>query len=394
LQDPTVSFVVPCYKLAHLLKECVESILAQSYTNFEILIMDDSSPDKTAEVSSTFKDSRVKYIANEHNLGPLRNYNKGIALSRGKYVWLISADDLLRRPYVLERYVELMEAHPQIGYTFCPGVAIRDGEEGRIWKGSEYGKHNRIIKGQTFLKTLLRGNQILAPSAMARRECYERVSMFPVDVTWAGQAIDLVWGGDWYLWCVFCLFYDVGYFAEPMVNYREHELSMTNVITQVNGSEDCAAAEIGTAYMVRQKALDTGQSRAARECLEGIARLYTGHCVSREYEWLGNSATSCISIDKAKNWLSLASEDAEERRWVLARVLTGLGDEALFREDVISARRFYLRSLRQDPTVAKTCAKLAFLALGKLGYRLRRGIRRRRDGADKHKSLMEAQLTR
>jgi glycosyltransferase involved in cell wall biosynthesis len=376
MSDPTVSFVVPCYKLGHLLSECVNSILTQSYTDFEVLIMDDSSPDNTAEVSNTFNDPRVKYIANEHNIGPLRNYNKGIALSTGKYVWLISADDFLRRPYVLERYVDLMERHPRIGYTFCPGVGVRNGEEGGIWKGSEYGRHDRIFKGQTFLKTLLKGNQILAPSAMARRECYETVSMFPVDVTWAGQSIDLVWGGDWYLWCVFSLFYDVGYFAEPMVNYREHELSMTNVITQLNASEDCAAAEIGTAYMVRQTALDAGQTCASRECLQGIARQYARHCVSRQYGWLDHSATSRISMEQVEDWLSRASECKAERRWIRARVLTGLGDEALARRDIISARKFYKRSLLQDPTVTKTYIKLALLSFGNLAYRLQCGIRR------------------
>ena len=93
---PTVSFVVPCYRLAHLLAECVNSILSQTFTDFEVLIMDDKSPDNTAEVANSFKDPRVRYIRNDPNLGALKNYNHGIALSRGKYVWLISADDYLR----------------------------------------------------------------------------------------------------------------------------------------------------------------------------------------------------------------------------------------------------------------------------------------------------------
>src|SRR5258706_15476525 len=103
MQNPTVSFVVPCYKLAHLLPECVHSILGQTYGDFEVLIMDDHSPDNTAEVAQAIKDPRVRYIRNDPNLGSLRNYNKGIGLARGKYVWLISADDYLRRPHVLER---------------------------------------------------------------------------------------------------------------------------------------------------------------------------------------------------------------------------------------------------------------------------------------------------
>jgi glycosyltransferase involved in cell wall biosynthesis len=94
--SPTVSFVVPCYKLAHLLSDCVDSILGQTYREFEVLIMDDCSPDNTPEVARSFQDARVKYIRNPTNLGHLHNYNKGIGLSQGKYVWLISADDYLR----------------------------------------------------------------------------------------------------------------------------------------------------------------------------------------------------------------------------------------------------------------------------------------------------------
>src|SRR5271166_3653331 len=111
---PVVSFVVPCYKLAHLLRQCVESILSQSYADLEVLIMDDCSPDNTPEVAQSFRDPRVKYIRNDTNLGHLPNYNKGISLTRGEYVWLISADDYLRRPYILEQYVDLLDRNPQV----------------------------------------------------------------------------------------------------------------------------------------------------------------------------------------------------------------------------------------------------------------------------------------
>src|ERR1700710_1386671 len=112
MNNPTVSFVVPCYELAHLLPECVASILSQTYTDFEILIMDDCSPDDTEKVAATFRDERVKYIRNSENLGKLRNYNKGIGLCGGEYIWLISADDYLRKPYILEHYMRVMETNP------------------------------------------------------------------------------------------------------------------------------------------------------------------------------------------------------------------------------------------------------------------------------------------
>ena len=147
-----VSFVIPCYKLAHLLPECLGSILSQSYEDFEILLMDDCSPDETPEVAQSFHDPRIKYVRNKENLGHLHNYNKGIALSQGKYVWLISADDCLRRTYALERYVQVMEDHPEIGYVFSPAVRLQDGQETEIVSWSIHGNQDAIFKGHTFLR--------------------------------------------------------------------------------------------------------------------------------------------------------------------------------------------------------------------------------------------------
>jgi GT2 family glycosyltransferase len=127
--NPKVSFVIPCYKIAHYLENCVNSILAQTCDDFEVLIMDDCSPDNTPEVAARFQDPRVIYIRNETNLGNIRNFNKGIELSRGQYIWLISADDCLRSQHVLQRYVGLLDNNPQVGYVFCPAMVLKDGKE-------------------------------------------------------------------------------------------------------------------------------------------------------------------------------------------------------------------------------------------------------------------------
>ncbi len=126
MHRPKVSFVVPCYKLAHLLPQCIDSILSQTYADFEILVMNDRSPDNTEEVATSYDDPRVIHVLNEKNLGHLNNYNKGIGMCRGDFIWLISADDYLRSPEILQKYVTLMEAHPRIGYAICPGFAVKN----------------------------------------------------------------------------------------------------------------------------------------------------------------------------------------------------------------------------------------------------------------------------
>ena len=371
MENTTVSFVVPCYKLAHLLPKCINSILSQSYANFEVLVMDDCSPDNTAEVARSFDDPRVIYIRNDPNLGPLRNYNKGITLSRGKYVWLISADDYLRRPYVLQRYVELMEKHPNVGYTFCPGISVRNGEETELLNYSTYGNRDRIANGHVFLKRLLYGNLVLAPSAMARRECYEKISFFPLDVRWADVPIDMVWGGDWYLWCAFALFFDVGYFAEPMVCYREHDLSMTNTVTQEK-IENCAAADIAVPWMIREKANDSGLRNVSTDCLRAVAYEYTRQCVSKRYEWLNRLSKWSVTIDQFEASLCRSTESEKERNWIRARVLAGIADRLYWQGDRASVRKFLRAGLQKDPWMVKAYGKLLFLLFGKSGDYVRR----------------------
>src|SRR5947209_4075115 len=149
--NPKVTFIVPCYKLAHLLTKCVNSVLQQTYKDFEILIMDDCSPDNTPEVAQSFHDPRVKYFRNNPNLGHLKNYNKGILLAKGAYVWLISADDSLRSSKVLERYVRLMDSNSRVGYVYCPAIKVVDEQERGVMTYSEVSPRDTIINGHRFL---------------------------------------------------------------------------------------------------------------------------------------------------------------------------------------------------------------------------------------------------
>jgi glycosyltransferase involved in cell wall biosynthesis len=369
MRNPTVSFVVPCYKLAHLLPECVNSILGQTYGDFEVLIMDDCSPDNTAEVARSFQDPRVKHVRNDPNLGPLPNYNKGISLSRGKYVWLISADDYLRRPYILQRYVELMDANPGVGYTFCPGMRVRNGQEPEKLDWSAYGSRDEIIDGRVFLQRLLDYNLVLSPGAMARRECYERISFFPINPAWAGETIDLIWGGDWYLWCAFALHHGVGYFAEPMVCYREHELAMTTIVTE-DKIRNCFLADVAVPWMIKQQADAAGYAGVSRKCLQTLAMEYARHITGKEYR----SSKSTITVEMFEESLCRNTTNARERAWIRSRTFTDVADHYLHRGDGAQARRFYRQALEQDPWMAKTQVKRLLLSLGKPGEIVRRRL--------------------
>src|SRR5215203_4689692 len=162
---PVVSFVVPCYNLAHYLRDCIESILAQEYTDFEILIMDDCSPDDTAAVAASLTDERVQYIRNPQNLRHLQNYNKGIQMSRGKYLWLISADDRLRIPTALGNLVALLDTNPQMSLACAPGILLfSDGQEGKTI--GDNGTNRRIYSSDEFLHESIINNIVVTPGVL------------------------------------------------------------------------------------------------------------------------------------------------------------------------------------------------------------------------------------
>jgi glycosyltransferase involved in cell wall biosynthesis len=366
MQNPMVSFVVPCYKLAHLLPECVTSILSQSYSDLEVLIMDDYSPDNTAEVARSFQDRRVQHIRNDPNLGHLRNYNKGIGLARGKYVWLISADDFLGKDYVLERYIRVLEGHPRVGFCFCPAVAVGDRGDtdraGWVSRGQvEHGRRDRILNGHSLVKKLVWGNTIVAASGLVRRECYQRQGAFPLDMPWAG---------DWYLWCLFSLHWDVAYFADPMVCYREHPLTMTNKLRS-ESIELCRRDDIGVPCEVKRRADELGFHAISKCCLRAVAEVYA------RYAGLGpqGDARTRLSMEEVKNSIWKDMETDAERLWLWARVLTAIGDRYYDLGDRVIARRYYQESLSVDRWIPKAWAKKLLLSLGKPGDLLRKWAR-------------------
>jgi hypothetical protein len=212
---------------------------------------------------------------------------------------------------------------------------------------------------------------------MVRRECYEKLGAFPLDASWAGERVDFGWNGDWYLWCLFSLFYDVAYFAEPMICYREHDLAMTSIITRPEYVENCSAAEIGMLWLIREKALASGVRRMADDCLLAIANEYARQAGVKQYR----RATSSLTIDQFEDSLCRSTANGKERNWIRARFFVGMGDRSFMRGDAAGARAYYLAGMRHDFLMPKAAVKLALLGLGKRGNYVRRLLRSRRTAA-------------
>lgn len=119
---PLVSIIVPCYNQAPYLPEALESILNQSYTNWECLIVNDGSPDNTSEIVKEWleKDSRFKYIEKE-NSGVCDTRNKGITQAQGEYILPLDADDKIAKPYI-ECAIDAFTQDPNLKLVYCNTV--------------------------------------------------------------------------------------------------------------------------------------------------------------------------------------------------------------------------------------------------------------------------------
>jgi glycosyltransferase involved in cell wall biosynthesis len=106
--QPLVSIVLPTYKRAHVLPLAIESVLAQTYPNWELLVVSDNSPDHTEAVVKSFDDPRIRYFRNDTNLRLPRTLNRGFALARGDFLTWTSDDNMLA-PEALARMVQALQ---------------------------------------------------------------------------------------------------------------------------------------------------------------------------------------------------------------------------------------------------------------------------------------------
>jgi glycosyltransferase involved in cell wall biosynthesis len=346
---PTVSFVVPCYKLAHYLRECVDSILAQTYEDFEVLVMDDCSPDDTPDVAASFDDPRVIHVRHRQNVGHLRNYNDGIARARGEYVWLISADDWLRSPTVLQQFVDVLEAHPGVTFAFAQAMKVDGGRDVAAYpRTAPVG----VTSGQTFLeRALLDYNCVPAAGAIGRKSAYVRVGYFP---------LDLPHSGDWFIWAAFALYGDVAYIPEPLVNYRQHEDSMSRDFS-ANKIDVLIYNEIAVRWRIKRMADEAGMHRVVAACRRTIADEYVRR-LRREND--PSNAFFAMTQDRVSKSIASFATTAREAARTRADVLEGLGDNARAARTLASARGFYAQAIATDPVRPKTWAKYAMARLG------------------------------
>lgn len=114
--NPIVSVCMPTYNQAKYLPAAIESVLRQTFTDFELLIIDDCSTDESADVIGTYarKDRRIRFIINDCNIGMVNNWNKCLEMASGEYIKFLFGDDMLSSPFAIERMLSLIKSDERI----------------------------------------------------------------------------------------------------------------------------------------------------------------------------------------------------------------------------------------------------------------------------------------
>ncbi len=211
-EKASVSVIIPTYNRAFYLEKAIQSVLDQSYPDFDVIVVDDGSTDNTAEVVRKFKGVM---LIQQQNLGVAVARNTGIHRTRGKYVAFLDDDDLWL-PGKLEKQVAYMEDHPATGMVYSAYQTIDSHD-------TVTGEVTHVVSGQVWHDFMF-GVPIAPPTVMVRREVLDTVGVFDKSLR-LGEDLDL--------WIRIARRYPIHGMKEPLVQYRIHNSNTAKPIDGV-----------------------------------------------------------------------------------------------------------------------------------------------------------------
>lgn len=219
---PRVTVLLTCYNHLDFLSACLDSVRAQTYQDYEIIVLDDGSVDGTREYLARLPaDPQMKIVLNEKNLGTYGTLNAGLHLAKGELVAILNDDDVWE-PEKLAQQVDLLDANPRVGLVHTNGAFI-DGSGARV-EGEPLGfEFPRTETGDVYLD-LVYANKIIASAVLVRRECFDSLGLFNPDYFGSG---------DWEMWLRIAEKWDVGYIDERLTYYRVHGTNASHNLEKI-----------------------------------------------------------------------------------------------------------------------------------------------------------------
>lgn len=181
--NPKISVVMAVYNQERFLREAIASILAQTYKNFEFIIIDDGSTDNTRKIISSFGDKRIKVLRNKKNIGLTKSLNLGLKISRGEFIARMDADDI-SYPGRFELQVQTLQKTKDLFLIGSQADLIRE-------DGAKVGVSKMPTKDYEINKVVMRFNPFIHPTLFFRRALLEEIGSYNDNLPYA-QDYDLV----------------------------------------------------------------------------------------------------------------------------------------------------------------------------------------------------------
>lgn len=216
--QPLVSVVVPTFNRSKLLEETIESILAQTYTNIEVIVVDNMSVDDTENYVINCGDPRVRYFRNPNGGIISVNRNFGIKKSLGQFIALCDDDDLWL-PTKVEKQMEVMTLDDQVGLCYSNAESFSSAGTHKLWH-----VRRKIFSGH--FRRLLLGNVIPNSSVLIRKKILDDIGVI-------NEAPELVGAEDYELWLRITFRYKARYIDESLIRYRVHPGNLSGNMKRV-----------------------------------------------------------------------------------------------------------------------------------------------------------------
>lgn len=313
----SVDVVVPCFRYGHFLRECVESVLTQSGPELRVLIIDDASPDSTAEVTQELvrSDPRVEYHKHTSNEGLIVTANEGIAWARADYMLLLSADDYLL-PGAIKRSADLMDDYPSVAFTFGGAVVLDElGTRSRHRMG--VGTRTHVLSGLDFIVLNGARNIVLSPTVVVRTSLQKRLG---------GYLADLPYASDMEMWLRLAAHGDVGVIAADQAVYRAHSANMSR---EPSREQDLLQRKAAIEHFLDSSAARLTNAADFRAWMNHMLALEAVRCASAAFnegaiESSARLSKLAVSIDpsvqRSRRWWFLACKKVLGLRgWQLVR---------------------------------------------------------------------------
>src|SRR5689334_4653247 len=229
------SVIIPNYNHAAYLPERIDSVLFQTYRNFEVIILDDCSTDSSRQIIESYKKHQAvsHIILNQKNSGsPFLQWIRGIQLAKNEWIWIAESDDFAD-PEFLHEAAKSIQQHGSVGLFYCDGTISESGDKSGSKRFSD--QKNKIFKTNKWDHSYSQGGITEINECLKFDNTVNNVSGVVFKKELLAKAVDklqaFTYYGDWYCYFRLCLEADIYYCNKPLNMYRKHSKSFLNAPT-------------------------------------------------------------------------------------------------------------------------------------------------------------------